>query len=108
MRTEFVERFGESDATAIEQAAESHKNGIHDEPGSDYFRWAILIALGFQCMEVEGYREGHGIQTPWSDLREWLHTESVKAWLRDHDGQFDYLAAFGGAYNFIQEEPHAA
>jgi hypothetical protein len=96
VRESFVARFGESDAAAIEAAAAEHKNGVHDEPGSDYFRWAVVIAIGYQCMELAGYREYHGITATWADIKDWIKSDGD---LARHDGDSDYLAVFAGTYN---------
>jgi hypothetical protein len=95
-RDSFVARFDEANAAAIEAAAEGHKNGIHDDPGSDPFRWAIALAIGYQCAELDGYREHHGITTPWSEIRDWIKTDGD---LANHDGDCDYLAVFTGTHN---------
>lgn len=96
IRDSFVEAFGEDQAAAVEAAAEFHKNGVHDRPGSDYFRWAIVIAIGYECMSADDYREHHGISAPWPDLHDWIRDHAN---LREHDGDSDYLALFAGAYN---------
>jgi hypothetical protein len=59
--------------------------------------WACLIAIGYQCVEVSGYREHHGIVSPtFEEFRSWCreHDDAFKA----HDGDFDYFAALGGTY----------
>lgn len=97
IREAFVERFGEDQAAAIYAAAESHGNDINNTNlGSDPFKWALLVAIGYQCMEIDGYREHHGITAPWVDLKQWIiwHAD-----LASHDGDCDFLAAFVGAYN---------
>ena len=53
IRDSFVAAFGEEQAVAIERAAEEHKNGVHDNRGSDSFKWAIAICIGYECMEVD-------------------------------------------------------
>jgi hypothetical protein len=97
-RDAFVEKFSESDALAIEAAAESHKNGVHDKPGSDPFRWAVLIALGYECMSKDRYRDHHGIAAPWADIEAWLKEPTRREWLAAHDGDSDYLALMVGVY----------
>ena len=62
---------------------------------SDLFRWAICIVIGYQCAEVEAYREAHGIKAPWEEIRQWIKREGD---LANHDGDLDYLALFAGAY----------
>jgi hypothetical protein len=103
VRAAFVERFGEHDAAAIEAAAEEHSNGINDaERGSDEFKWALLIAIGYQCVEVDRYRNYHGITTPWADLKPWIVENAA---LAEHDGDCDYLAALCGTYDeFVGRE----
>lgn len=92
-RAAFTARFGEDNAAAIERAAEAHKNGIHDNPGSDAFRWALIIAIGHACLT--DYREAHGITAD---------PDAVRAWVREHvdftahDGDWVYFALADGAY----------
>jgi len=95
LRESFVERFGESDAAAIEAAANQHKNGIHDRVGSDPFRWALLICIGFECMTR--FAKEHGITTPFEKIDAWMmeHTADFAA----HDGDTDFITLFVGGYN---------
>ena len=103
VRASFVERFGEDQAAAIEAAAEKHENGINSvNKGSDPFKWACLIAIGYQCAEVGSYREEHGITAPWGEVRQWLK-ESAE--LHTHNGDCDYLALMCGKYNEYMPEP---
>ncbi len=97
VRDAFVAKFGEADASAIEAAADGHSNGINSEnKGSDPFKWALLICIGYECMSKDGYREHRGITTPWADLKPWIieHGE-----LATHDGDSDYLSLLAGTYN---------
>lgn len=94
-RDEFVEKFGEHNALKIEWAAQSHMNGAHDILGSDPFRWAILICIGSEC--ISRFADHHKITCSWPDVREWLLTK--KEYICAHDGDFDYIAAFCGAYD---------
>ena len=97
MRDAFVERFGEDQAQAIEAAAMRHENVVHDERGSDSFRWALLICIGFECMEVGPYRADHGITAPWDEIDAWMRERTE--WFKEHDGDVDYLAMFCGRYH---------
>lgn len=94
IRPSFVARFGEADAVAIEAAAEKHKNGVHDNPGSDPFRWAIVICIGYDCMSR--FREDHGIHAPWDQIQAWIKGEAD---LASHDGDVDYMSLLAGTYN---------
>ena len=102
VRVPFVEDFGEDQAAAIEAAAEEHKNGVHDKPGSDYFRWALAIAIGFECMERPSFREYHGITAPWRKLRPWIKNNGR---LAEHDGDVDYMSLLIGTYNYYVGKP---
>lgn len=105
IRDKFVEDFGEDQAVAIEDAAIGHKNGVHDSPGTDSFKWALCICLGHQCMEKDVYRESHGITVPWEKLDQWI---MVHGDLKSHDGDVDYLAAATGVYDkYIGKPEHA-
>ena len=96
IRAAFAERFGEDQAAMIEAAAVQHTNGVHDERGSDPFKWAIAICNGYECMTVESYRNYHGITADADELKAWV---CEHADLASHDGDIDYLAAFCGAYD---------
>lgn len=99
--TAFAHRFGQDQADAIMAAAESHKNGVHDNPGSDPFKWALLIAIGHECFTHEHYRPYHGITADPDEIREWVRAEAD---LGTHDGDCDYLALLAGAYEpFLPE-----
>ena len=103
-RESFVETFGEEQAQAVERAAQDHKNGVHDKPGSDPFRWAIVICIGYECCSHSGYREAHRITAPWSEIKQWIIEHGD---LANHDGDCDYLAMFGGVYNEYMPELQA-
>ena len=93
IRAAFVDRFGEDNATAIEAAANEHKNGVHDSPGSDPFKWALLIAIGYEC--VTRYADYHHVTADQDELREWCLEHAD---LASHDGDCDFLAMIVGAY----------
>ncbi len=103
IRDAFAERFGKDQADAIVAAAESHENGTNSEnKGADPFKWALLIAIGYQCSEVDRYRDHHGITAPWDDVKQWIVDNAD---LGSHDGDCDYLCAFGGGYaDFVKAE----
>lgn len=97
IREAFAARFGEGQAALIEAAAEKHANGVNSENrGTDPFKWVLLIAIGYQCIEIERYRKYHGITAPWDEVKAWM---IENADLASHNGDADYLAAFCGAYN---------
>jgi hypothetical protein len=101
VRDSFEARFGADQADAIVAAAEGHHPG--DNRGSDPFKWAALIALGFQC--VERYADSHGITVTNEEFREWCVADGD---LGTHDGDFDYLAAFVGTYEFLRDPEPAS
>lgn len=102
-RKSFVRTFGEEAAEKIEAAAQEHENGVHDERGSDPFKWAVSICIGFQCVEVDGYREHHGITTPtWPEFKQWVKDFGE---LGSHDGGVDFIALMAGVYNEFMPEP---
>ncbi len=96
IRAAFVEKFSESDAQAIESAAIEHQNGIHNRRGSDPFKWALCICIGYQCFEKPSYRKYHGIKTPYRTLKVWIRNHAD---LASHDGDFDFLAMVIGIYD---------
>ena len=96
-RNSYVQKFGEEEALAIEEAAIRHVNEYNSaNKGSDLFRWAICIVIGYQCAEIEAYREEHRIKAPWGEIRQWIKREGD---LANHDGDLDYLALCAGVYD---------
>lgn len=93
---DFVARFGEDEAQRIVDAASKHENGLHGKRGSDGFRWALLICIGYECMSKDSYRKDHGITTPWDDLNEWMLARPE--WFSEHDGDVDFLSLACGVY----------
>ena len=103
IREKFVEAFDEGLASHLEIAAHEHSNGVNSEnKGSDPFRWVLLICIGYQCAEIDGYREYHGITAPWADIKKWIIDHGS---LGEHEGDCDYLSMLGGAYNEYTSEP---
>jgi hypothetical protein len=97
VRTSFVKAFGENEAKAIEAAARFHANGINDgKLGSDPFKWALTIIIGYQCAEIASYRAHHKITAPWNKIKTWIKKHGE---LKSHDGDMDYLALMAGTYN---------
>lgn len=97
IREEFVKEFGEKCALAIESAAQEHADGINSKnKGSDEFRWAILICIGYQCAEKKEYRSYHGIAPSWRRIKSWVKRS---AHLEQHIGDLDYGALMTGIYN---------
>jgi hypothetical protein len=101
IRNEFIKTFGLEETEAIENAAEGHKNGIHDKKGTDPFKWALLICIGHECMMIDSYRKYHGIKHPWEEIKSWIKNN---AHLETHDGDYDFLAALCGKYNEYMPE----
>jgi len=104
VRNSFVETFSEDQAMRIEQAAYYHLNGINSaNKGSDPFKWACLIVIGYQC--VEKYPKDHSITVSQDDFKKWCleHGE-----LGSHDGDCDYIALFCGMYSeYIKDAKEA-
>jgi len=97
VKESFIKKFGKEEAEKIEKAAQEHENGVNNgNKGRDPFKWAILICLGYECISKDGYRDYHGITTPWPELKKWIK-RSAK--LHTHDGDCDYLSLFAGVYN---------
>lgn len=102
----FAQTFGVDQADAVLLAALSHGNSINDEnKGSDVFRWAILICIGYECMSNEGSRKSHGITAPWPAIQQWIKDHAD---LGHHQGDCDYLALLLGCYNEYITEPNEA
>jgi hypothetical protein len=79
IREKFVAAFGEDQASALIRAAEEHENGVNSaNKGSDPFKWALLICIGYECISRDRFREYHGITASWEQLRQWIkdHADS--------------------------------
>ena len=96
IRESFVDRFGADQADAVVAAADEHANGIHDDRGSDPFKWAIAICIGYECVSKDSYRDHHGITAPWEAIRQWIKDHAD---LGSHDGDVDYLSMLAGRYD---------
>lgn len=101
VRASFVERFGEDQAVALEAAAEEHKNGVHDNKGSDPFKWVLCICIGYECFTEEHYRAYHGVTAAADEIRDWA-VECAD--LGTHNGDSDYIALFSGIYDAYLSE----
>lgn len=96
VRERFVADFSDDLASAIETAAEQHKNGVHDNKGSDPFKWALLITIGYECWSKPDYAKHHGIDGDADAIRSWIKEHGA---LGSHDGDCDFLAMMVGAYD---------
>ena len=95
VKASFVARFGEAEARRLEVAAEKHNNDVHNNKGTDPFKWVLLICIGYECFTKDRYREYHGILTPSDDIKRWARDHAE---LDSHDGDCDYLSIFCGTY----------
>jgi hypothetical protein len=106
MREEFVQAFGEEAAKGVEKAARMHV-GARASSGSDTFRSALHFALGYQCIEVDEYREHHGLTLSYPEVQAWILAR--RAWFLEHDGALDTLAIMAGsAFEFLRPPPAEA
>lgn len=96
IREDFVKEFGEQTASAIETAAEKHENGLHPNKGNDPFKWALMLAISYQCFEVTSYKKEHKIKPSYARISKWIKDYGN---LKDYDGDVDFLALVSGAYN---------
>lgn len=99
IRDGFVAEFGEDEALRLEAAANGHESPKNK--GSDPFKWVLVICIGYQCMELDKYRQHHGIKASWENLRQWI-IDNAK--LGTHDGDYDPVTALSGGYNeFVKD-----
>lgn len=100
LRSRFVARFGPDLATSIETAVEHHIKAIPGqiERGSDDFRWALVWAIGFECLTRPEFRREHGVTAPWADLCGWLADEAD---LAAYDGTMDWSGRGAGRFDLI-------
>lgn len=95
-RDSFVARFGEADAVVMESAAAHHENGVNSErKGSDQFRWALAICIGYECFTRPAFHEWHGFTAAGDDIKAWAKEHGD---LEHHDGDVDYISLLAGAY----------
>jgi len=98
IRDAFVRRFGEPMAQAIEAAAREHTMPSMNMLGNDPFKWALLTAIGWEC--VNKFRDSH----PELPVLATLDPEELATWCRHEadlgsfDGAWDGLSVLAGAY----------
>jgi hypothetical protein len=99
LRTRFAARFGEDLTVTVETVAEHHTKVIPGpmDRGSDEFRWALVWALGWECLTRPEFRLEHGVTTPWADLAVWIHDEAD---LANYDGTMDLAGRGLGLFDF--------
>jgi hypothetical protein len=103
IREKFVKDWGEELANKIEEAANYHRNGINDQNIGDPFKWALLICIGYRCLENKEYRKFHGIPNlNWKKLKKWI---KENAELGSYRGDLDYISLFLGVYNYYLKKP---
>lgn len=97
IRHAFIAAFDEDTALSIEAAAEEHANEYNSsDRGTDLFKWALLICIGYECMSKERYRVYHQIRPEWDALKAWIITHGH---LGEHDGDSDGISLIAGVYN---------
>lgn len=112
VRNQFVERFGEENATRIEEASLTHTQdpsyqSVHkdDDWGSDPFQYHLMTCVSRRCFEHQG-GETHGFTFTREEVRQWAVEEGR---LHEYDGDVpDYIGLLAGAYaNWINWEQSA-
>lgn len=97
IREAFVKEFNEQTAAAIEAAANEHENGLHPNQGNDPFKWALMLAISYQCFEIPRYREYHNIKPAYLRIKRWIKANGK---LDTYNGDVDTLAVFTGSYDY--------
>jgi hypothetical protein len=100
LRDRFVASFGEYLAVSIEAAVERHipELKFEIERGSDPFRFALVWAVGLECLSRPEFRTEHGITVPWEMLRDWIRGIGL---LAGFDGTFDAGGRGAGLFDEI-------
>lgn len=104
LRDGFVAAFGEHLAISVEAAIERHVPALKVplEQGTDPFRFALVWAVGLECLSNPAFRAEHGIVVPWETLRDWLCEADL---LAGFDGTFDFSSLAVGRYEGILDLP---
>lgn len=107
VRSKFVARLGPNLADTIETAVAAPCPGVPGqiERGSDDFRWALVWAVGFECLTRPGFRREHGVTAPWADLCCWIADEAD---LANVDGTMDWSGRGAGRFDLILGRRSAA
>ncbi len=100
LRDRFVASFGEHLAISIEAAVERHIPDlkVEVERGSDPFQFALVWAVGLECLSRPEFRGEHGIAVPWEMLRDWIRGADI---LAGFDGTFDDAGRGAGQFDEI-------
>lgn len=93
----FSRKFGQDQADAVLAAARHHKNGVHDNEGNDPMAWAVLLAIGYQCVSEPSYAAFHKITIDPAAYKTWCRRNKKR--LGRSNGDLDYLALFTGVYS---------
>ncbi len=92
----FAAKFGKDQADLIVKAADSHQNGVNNiNKGADPFKWALLIAIGYECLTRPAFRSEHGITVDPVEAQKWI---VENADLATHRGDMDYISLLAGVY----------
>jgi hypothetical protein len=104
LRARFVERFGADLAERIERGIDVHaaEYPIALDRGSDPFRFSLVWAVGFECLNRPEFRREHGITAPWADLAAWIRSEAD---LASFDGTMDAAGHASGFFRDVLETP---
>lgn len=104
LRDRFSADFGELLAVSIEAAIERHmpELKVQYERGSDPFRFALVWAVGLECLSRPEFRIEHGITVPWPILRDWFRDADL---LAGFDGTFDFSGRAVGLFDEILGAP---
>jgi hypothetical protein len=100
LRTRFAAQFGDDLAETIVEVAERHTKVIPAvlDRGSDPFRFALVWAIGFECLTRPEFRREHGIIAPWAELLAWICDEAD---LASFDGTMDLSGRGRGLFDAI-------
>jgi hypothetical protein len=103
LRERFVAAFGEHLAISLEAMIERHVPALKFtlDRGSDPFRFALVWAVGLECLSRPEFRREHRVVVPWEMLRDWIRDADL---LAGYDGTFDHGARAAGLLDEILGE----
>jgi len=93
----FITDWGRNTYKLVLKSAIEHGNGINDKKIGHELKHALLICIGFQCMEKPDFQKHHGfVGLDWNKMKKWIKDNAE---LKTYKGDLDYLSLMCGVYD---------